>query len=98
MRESATQKKAMAYARALGWVCHKVHSESTRGFPDTIYFRDGIVFLIEFKSAKGVLSKCQEKVIQEIVGQRVPVTVCSSLADAVRVFDRLEEELHVRQK
>ena len=46
-RESAVERKAVADAKAAGWLETKVHK---RGWPDRLFFRKRVYIWVEFKA------------------------------------------------
>ena len=49
--ESTIVSVSMESAEARGWIAVKMHgsSYSPRGFPDVMYFRDGVTKFVEYK-------------------------------------------------
>ena len=57
--------------------------------PDRIFFnKEGKVFFIEFKSAKGKLSKLQEKKISELITYKQDVFVVNSEELGIEILTR----------
>lgn len=79
MLEKHLEKKITDKAKKLGFLVKKFVSPSNIGEPDRIFFnKEGKVFFIEFKSAKGKLSKMQEKKISELITYKQDVFVVNS--------------------
>ncbi len=51
--ERELQARCLKWARLQGVFGRKVETPAYNGFPDTVYFYDGRVLLIEFKTPKG---------------------------------------------
>lgn len=67
MKETQIESKVVKKAKELGFLTYKFTSPSNRGVPDRMFITPhGEVFFIEFKSAKGKVTKLQEKVINDI--------------------------------
>ena len=76
MKEKQIESKIVKKAKELGFLTYKFSSPSNRGVPDRIFISPhGEVFFIEFKSAKGKVTKLQEKVIKDITIRDVDVFV-----------------------
>ena len=76
MLEKQIESKVVKKAKELGFLTYKFSSPSNRGVPDRIFITPhGEVFFIEFKSAKGKVTKLQEKVIKDITIRDVDVFV-----------------------
>lgn len=75
--EKHLEKKICDKAKKLGFLEKKFEAE--KGDPDRIFFnKEGKVFFIEFKSAKGKLRKLQEKKIKELIEYKQDVFVVNS--------------------
>ncbi len=76
MKEKQIESKIVKKAKELGFLTYKFSSPSNRGVPDRIFISPhGKVFFIEFKSAKGKVTKLQEKTIKDITIRDVDVFV-----------------------
>lgn len=49
VRESEVEKEIRQYAKATGWWVAKFVSPGTRGVPDRVFIKNGIVFWLEVK-------------------------------------------------
>lgn len=88
MKEKQIESKVVKKAKELGFLTYKFSSPSNRGVPDRIFINPhGEVFFIEFKSAKGKLTKLQEKVIKDITIRDVDVFVVSSVESGMFVLN-----------
>lgn len=77
MLEKILEKKIVTKAKKLGFMVKKFEAE--KGDPDRIFFnKEGKVFFIEFKSAKGKLSNLQKKKISELITYKQDVFVVNS--------------------
>lgn len=91
MLEKQIEKKVCDYAKKLGWLCYKGNSDSVRGYPDRIFFKNGVTVLIEFKREGGKLSGNQKARITEIRSQQIPVFVVWNVEDGITLFDAIED-------
>jgi len=87
MRESTIEKAVNKYARSLGWLAYKFTSPSNRGVPDMIYFREGVVLLIEFKAPGEQLRPLQAEVIKRFRANGAIVHVIDSIEQGKEVFN-----------
>jgi len=85
--EKDIERKAVAAAKARGWISYKFVSPQQRGVPDRIFFREGKTVLIEFKRpGTGRLSKLQELQINRLREAGIPVAVCYSVNEAMEIL------------
>ena len=84
--EKDIERKAVAAAKARGWISYKFVSPQQRGVPDRIFFREGKTVLIEFKRPGGRLSKLQELQINRLREAGIPVAVCYSVDEAIEAL------------
>lgn len=49
--ESVIVRASMKFAESRGWIAVKIHGNaySPRGFPDVMFFRDGVTKFVEYK-------------------------------------------------
>lgn len=87
MRESVIEKKVSDYAKLLGWISYKFTSPQNRGVPDHIYFREGHTILIEFKAPGKLPTKLQQKHIQRLQDQLIPVYVVDDIERGKDIFN-----------
>lgn len=66
MKEQLIQKKILDWLSDNGFYCLKLAKTNKNGVPDIIAMKKPIVFFIEVKSEKGVVSKLQEFRIDEL--------------------------------
>ena len=87
MKEKQIESKVVKKAKELGFLTYKFSSPSNRGVPDRIFISPhGEVFFIEFKSAKGKLTKLQEKVIKDIGEYGVGVFIINSVEVGLQIL------------
>jgi Holliday junction resolvase len=87
MKESQIESKVVKKAKELGFLTYKFSSPSNRGVPDRIFISPhGEVFFIEFKSAKGKLTKLQEKTIKDIIALDVRVFVIRDVIAGMEIL------------
>ena len=96
MLEKQIESKVVKKAKELGFLTYKFSSPSNRGVPDRIFISPhGEVFFIEFKSAKGKLTKLQEKVINDIETYLIDVFVINNVEDGLEILVLLKTPLVV---
>ena len=68
MNESQLQKKCISYAKKHGWLAFKWSAPAHRGVPDCLFFKQGRLVIVEFKSPQGTgrLSPLQQQTIGEL--------------------------------
>ena len=87
MKEKQIESKIVKKAKELGFLTYKFSSPSNRGVPDRMFISPhGEVFFIEFKSAKGKLTKLQEKVIKDIGEYGVGVFIINSVEVGLQIL------------
>lgn len=87
MKEKQIESKVVKKAKELGFLTYKFSSPSNRGVPDRIFISPhGEVFFIEFKSAKGKVTKLQEKVIKDICNYGVGVFIINSVEIGLQIL------------
>jgi Holliday junction resolvase len=91
MKEKQIESKIVKKAKELGFLTYKFSSPSNRGVPDRIFISpNGEVFFIEFKSAKGKVTKLQEKTIKDIEHYNVEVYVIDNVEDGLNLLALLK--------
>lgn len=63
MLEKQIEAAVAKAARLEGWYCWKLASPSLRGVPDRMFFKQGRMVFIEFKTPKGVVSALQMEML-----------------------------------
>ena len=87
MLETQIESKIVKKAKELGFLTYKFSSPSNRGVPDRIFISPhGEVFFIEFKSAKGKVTKLQEKTIKDICNYGVGVFIINSVEVGLQIL------------
>ena len=93
MLEKDLEKKIVTKAKQLGFLSYKFVSPSTKGVPDRIFInKNGKVFFIEFKSAKGKLTKLQEKKISELTTNKAQVFVVNNEELGLEILTKIMSE------
>jgi Holliday junction resolvase len=94
MKERQIESKVVKKAKELGFLTYKFSSPSNRGVPDRIFISShGEVFFIEFKSAKGKVTKLQEKTIKDICNYGVGVFIINSVEVGLQILTLLKGSL-----
>jgi len=92
MSEKTIEKKVCDYAKSQGMLCYKFVSPGKRGVPDRMFItKEGLVFFIEFKDHKGVLSPTQAKIIKAIRDHNAYVFVVSTVEGGVHLINKMNE-------
>jgi Holliday junction resolvase len=89
LRESKIEGKVVKYAQEKGWLVRKYASPGQRGVPDRIFMgAGGRIIFIEFKAPNGVLSKLQEKEIEEMRARGQRVFVIDNIGEGYDLIDK----------
>lgn len=86
MLERDIEAKAVATARAYGWIGYKFTSPARASVPDRLFLREGLAVFIEFKSEKGRLTPGQEREQARIRAAGFECYVCRSVKEALDVL------------
>jgi len=85
--EARIEKAVCDYAEHEGFLVRKYASLGVKGAPDRILYGHGHVFLMEFKTPIGSLSRPQEREIQRIREHGCKVFVVDNIAYGESVID-----------
>lgn len=86
MRESTIEKQITLYAKQQGWISYKWSSPNSRGVPDRLYFKAGIVLLVEFKAPGKKPTKLQTNIHQKLRANNFIVHVIDSIETGKQLF------------
>jgi len=89
--EKRLQTLIKKYLKSEGIVAYKVDSTSGRGMPDLLCVGYGVVFFMEVKTAKGVVSRLQEIRHEELMAHGAHVYVARNLDDVKEIVRELYE-------
>ena len=87
MLESEIEKGVTAYAISKGWLAYKWVSPGHRGVPDRLYFKNGGIKIVEFKSAGKKPTVMQKLVHQKLERENFKVDVIDDLCQGKKLFD-----------
>lgn len=89
MLESKIQQKCVAHAKSIGYLCRKMDSSSSVGWPDLLLVSPtGTVLFIEVKTATGRLSKMQTRTINQLEKNHANVYVIRSVEEFKAVLNQ----------
>ena len=89
--ESKIEKDVAKHARKLGWLHYKWQAvNSHRSVPDRLFFRDGVLVIIEFKRKNKNLTKLQAEVAANLAAEGFLVHKIDNVKDGKLFFDDLE--------
>lgn len=93
--ETRIHREIQAAVRARGAFVFKVHGSETMmaGLPDLIMCYRGFFVGLEVKTPTGKVSRRQRYVMRRIIEAQGIVTVPRSVADALKVLDRVDRML-----
>lgn len=87
MLESKIENKVCIYAKEHDWLQFKFVSPSSRGVPDRIFMKAGIVVFIEFKAKGKKPTPLQERKIAAIKAKGCNVHVADSIEAGKAILD-----------
>ena len=87
-RESVIEKKVTEYAQQQGWLSYKWTSPNHRAVPDCLYFKSGVVLLVEFKALGKQPTKFQANVHLKLKEEGFNVHVIDSIETGKQLFTR----------
>ena len=87
MLESEIEKGVTAYAISKGWLAYKWVSPGHRGVPDRLYFKNGGIKIVEFKSTGKKPTTMQKLVHQKLERENFKVDVIDDLCQGKKLFD-----------
>lgn len=89
MKESALERKVVAYCRKNALLCYKFVSPGNRGVPDRLIVAKGKVLFLELKKKGKKPSPLQEHEMMLLRGQGVSATDADSFSEARWIIDRI---------
>jgi len=92
MRKSKIEKEVSKYAKEkYNWSYVKQASRLEKGQPDRYFYNtNGRIIFVEFKNARGKLSRLQERYIKDLRDKGFKVAVISSIKTGMELFDSIE--------
>ena len=93
MRESYIEKKVTSIAKQQKWLSYKWVSPSQKWVPDRLYFKDGVLIIVEFKAPKKKPTKGQQLIHDMLKQAGFTVHIINSIAQGEKLFiPKLKEE------
>lgn len=80
------QNPVTAYARSRGWYARRMTYLDRRGCPDTWFFKDAVVKIVEFKKAGGKVQAHQIRRHEELRDAGMAVYVIDNVEDGRALF------------
>lgn len=90
MRESVIEKAIKSFAAKRGWYVRKWAAPGRRGVPDDLFFKNGVLLIVEFKATGEKPTGLQRREHALLRKQGFEVHVIYSIADGERLI--LENE------
>lgn len=84
------QNPVTAHARQLGWYVRRMKYLDRRGCPDSWFFRDGLVVIVEFKKDGKEPNIQQVRRHYELAAAGFKVHVIDNVEDGCALFDGME--------
>jgi hypothetical protein len=85
-RESYIEKKVVAIARKNNWLSYKWVSPSQKWVPDRLFFKDGVLIIVEFKAPKKKPTKGQKLIHEALAHVGFPVHTVDSVSTGEKLF------------
>lgn len=82
------QDPVMKYARSLGWKTRRMQYIMRNGCPDSWFFKDGNVIIIEFKNLGDSPNEVQKREHARLRSVGMKVYVIDNEEDGCAIFDR----------
>ena len=93
MLEKTVERHLVEGIKKLGGLCYKFTSPGTQGVPDRLIITaQGRIIFAELKTDKGVLSKIQQYVINQMLLRHVDVRVLYGLEQVKELLVEIEYE------
>lgn len=89
--ERDIEKAVKDYARKRGWIARKWSSPGNAGVPDDLFFREGVLVIIEFKKRGKKPTPKQRSEHRRLRNQGFEVHVIDNKEDGKALFDRYEQ-------
>lgn len=86
MLESDIKKVVTAYAKKLGWGVLNIYSGG--GYPDKVFWNEGVVVFIEFKRPKKTPRILQEYRHREMRSKNINIYVVDDIQQGKNIFDK----------
>ena len=88
MREiPAVQNPVSAYARSLGWKVRRMEYLGRHGCPDSWFFKNGRLIIVEFKAEGKPLELHQEREVARLRSAGMEVHVIDRAEDGYALFE-----------
>lgn len=81
------QNPVTEYARSQGWRARRMQYIGRRGCPDSWFFKDRRIIIVEFKELDGELNMLQEREIKRLRECGLEVYVINNVEDGCALFD-----------
>lgn len=86
-RESTIERKAVAFAKSLGFLCFKFTSPGQKGVPDRVFIsRAGAVLFLEFKREGAKPTPLQRRMMEKLRRQNVAAGWTDNLHTAANMI------------
>lgn len=85
IRESNIESKCCKYAKTIGFNPYKMLTPNNRGFPDRMFYGQGKVFFVEFKSPTGKPTKLQSLRIKHLQDEKFDVYIVNNIEDFKKI-------------
>ena len=87
-RESYIEKKVSDIAKQNNWLSYKWVSPSQKWVPDRLFFKDGVLIIVEFKAPKKKPTKGQKLVHKALENAGFNVHVIDSVSKGEKLFTK----------
>jgi hypothetical protein len=94
MLERDIRKKVRQYAIKTGWLTRKWVGVNNRGVPDDLFFKYGVILIVEFKATGKQPTPLQKNTHDTLRACGFPVHVIDNVGDGKALFDRYNQQLN----
>jgi hypothetical protein len=98
MLENFVEKEGTLYAEELGWKAEKNVIPGRRGSSDHRYFKNGMVFFIEYKRSGKLPGALQKKRAEEMFEVNVPCFCVDNISDAKNIIKHMNHIIDLVKK
>lgn len=89
MKEKLIEQDGVKYAQDRGWLVYKWAAPGRAGILDRLFFKNGIAFVIEFKTTSQKVTPKQRAEAVKLSHANIPCRCCDNVQDARAFIDTM---------
>lgn len=93
MLERDIRDKVRRHAIKTGWLARKWVSVNNRGVPDDLFFKHGVILIVEFKATGKKPTPLQQTTHKLLRECGFPVHIIDNVVDGKALFDHYNQQL-----